>query len=264
MSRERMSHREARGLLTELVSDGLEDAVASRVHDHLSECRACREWVATYETLQTAFESDGAREEEEHPSADLLALCVVRPEEVSELDRQDLRRHLDRCVACRMEIETLRTAVHEARPGSAEPARQSSRPAERRRRWVAHPVLLAAGLSALAFGLGGLYLARIAGTGTEHQAYDARVASVSPAEPERVEAGTQDHLSDVELEDARLIEADHGLLVTHVKVKPGARVTFRAGGTAAFGDGFQISDGGSIVVEAGGRRSPVRNPGDSS
>jgi anti-sigma factor RsiW len=247
-----MSHREAVDRLSVFASGELDAATASSLEQHVGRCPRCREWLEMHRLLEGAL-GDEVGVGGEHPDSDLLALCAVRPEELFETDRADLRQHLDRCATCRQEVDLLRAAVHDARPAHPEPVSIAGRMP--RFRAPVRRVLLAAGLCILALGLGAVYLSLVPGVAPLPDG-PAAPGGAAPAE-QVAEAGESDgdRLSDLELEDAHLIESDRSLTVTNVKVKPGARVTFRVGEVAAFGDGFQISDGGAVVVET---RKPTR------
>ena len=114
-----MNHREARVYLSELGTGSLEQATEDAVASHVTECGACRAWLTTFDLL--AGESRAEDElDEHHPGEDLLALCAIRPEEVYEPDRKELRRHLERCPTCRRMVALVSSAVRRARPlGSA-------------------------------------------------------------------------------------------------------------------------------------------------
>jgi len=122
--------------------------------------------------------------------------------------------------------------------------------------------LLAAGLSAVAMGLA-VYLSLVSNPWSNPSRSQESDSGVL-AEATGVGADGTEELSNLELEDSRVIETDRRLMVTNVKVKAGARITFRAGEVAAFGDGFQISDGGAIIVEVGKPPPRVNKRGGAS
>lgn len=248
-----MSHKEATGLLATFVSDGLEEPREAAVRAHLEECEECRDWIATYHLFEGVLGQE-PRPEQSHPPSELLALCVVRPEEVFEVDRTELQDHLACCERCRGEVEILQEAIRQARPARAEPRFRAPVPVQTATwsRWGR----LAAGVGLLAVGLAAGYFGLMA----RPESSPGPQAAALQESGESAELVAPDQLVDVEIEDTRLIEADQSLVVSNVKVKPGARVTFRVGEVAAFGDGFQISDGGSIVVESRRVRARAASP----
>lgn len=239
-----MEHEVAVGRLPDLVSGALDRKDASAIRRHLSECAACRGWVEAYRLLEQAA---GAASSvgQEHPAADVLALCAVRPDEPFEPERELLRSHLARCAECREALNALREAVEEARPAAAPVS--AARP--RRRRAIAWGGLAAA-LATLGIGFT-LFLQDGPRSRAPHAGEPDNRAAHAPADEGRLKA--HEELSNLKLEGQHEFSVDRSLLVTHVKVEPGSRVTFRVGEVAAFGDGFQIGNGGAVVVEAGRR-----------
>lgn len=248
LNRESLSHREAVELLPDLAV-GADDATPdAALRAHLRECPGCREWLETARLLRAQLRGANSGSGE-HPDSELLAVCAVRPEEVYEPERAKLRAHLEACEGCRREIETLSEALRSARPSSISQNVPRFRVDSRSKviRWS----VLAASLGVLGIGLG---VAHFAVSGNPERGVESRLEDPAPDDPSsRVDDGSGEtvELANLELGDSRLIETDRGLTVSHVKVKSGARVTFRVGGVAAFGDGFQISDGGAVTVEAG-------------
>lgn len=246
MKESRMDHEATRGMLPDLMCGGLDPTETADLEEHLAECPSCRGWVDTYRLLEEAV-GGGAGAGDPHSGPEVLALCAVRPEEEFELERGDLREHLAQCQGCRQDLEALKHAIREARPAIEASAPRRSR--QRRRVAAMAWGGLAATLATVGIGLtlflGGTPRDRAPQAGGPGPAVAASSAA-SQAEPGET-------LSNVELEGQRLIVADHSLLVTDVKVKPGGRVIFQVGEVAAFGDGFQIGDGGSVVVEVGRR-----------
>lgn len=238
MSRETLDHETAKGLLPDHGSPVLDDRVATALEGHLAKCEECRGWVETRELLEQAVRHED--DVEEHPASELLALCAVRPEEVYEVERSGVREHLEQCTVCRQEVEAVRAALGEARPGTAAPTTARA-DALRRPGWIGWGSL-AAGVAGLAVATGLLL------TGPPERPTSALGPGTDA--PRASAAGSGEELSGLELDGPRLIVADRSLLVRDVKVKRGSRVTVRVGEVAAFGDGFQISDGGALVVES--------------
>lgn len=247
MTKRRMSHRDAVQLLPAFVSGELENGSAAALQVHLSQCSECREWVDAYATFERLLGND-ASPNREHPESELLALCVVRPEEEFEPGRERLREHLKCCPFCRRQVRALRDAVQQARPVHSEGGGHRR---QREARKVRRRVLAAAALCILAVGLAVVY----ASLDVQSKVSESTRINADPG-VHRPKTEAAEQLSGLEIGDLRLIETDHRLVVSNVKVRPGGRVTFRAGEAIAFGDGFQIAEGGAVVVEAGrpGRR----------
>lgn len=238
-----MRHREAIGYLPDLGSGRLEPGTTAEVRGHVDRCPACREWLATHDLL--VGELSPNLQDDNHPVSELLALCIVRPEELNEPGREELRDHLVRCSACRGMLAQVQTAVRQARPpgdGVRPPVTvRSPRPLYRTSALAAGLVILvlAAGLL-----IGSLVSSRFdrASTGSVHQRAVAE-ATTSPATP--------DELSGQDLEGHQVIEADRALLVSKLTIKSGADVTFDGRDVIAFGDGFQVATGARLTVGSG-------------
>lgn len=242
-----MRHRRAVELLPDFGFDILDATTESDLVRHAEACSACRDWLAMRELLVSEMRPHAARLS--HPEARVLALCAIRPDEVNELDREELRRHLDGCVVCREDLSVLRAAVTQARPrvaGSFEPA--FAVPAKSK--LAARPLLAAALWSALV--LGSLVLAALAldrlpsGGGTPPSSPQFQAADRAPSFQE---------LSSQTLDGERLIEGDHRLIVSDVKISKGANVSFHAGEVLAFGDGFRVEAGARMRAGSGSGRS---------
>lgn len=256
-----MTHREARVYLSELGAGSLEQATEEAVASHVTECGTCRAWLGTFELL--AGESRAEDElDEPHPEEDLLALCAIRPEEIYEPDREELRSHLERCPTCRRMVALVSSAVCRARPlGSTGQSRSAPREAPSpiwSRRLVAGLVV---GLLGSALFLSLLVFDRFA---TELPALAmARSVAASWSSDESAE-----QLADLELATTRSFSSDRKLTVSNVILKPGADVTFRGGDVIAFGDGFQVESGARLRVDSrgGNRRAPrpVPEPANAS
>jgi|GEM_PF-3120845 len=244
-----MKHRQAIEYLSELGAGSLTPILSAELDAHVEQCDECKDWLATRDLLAGALSTHGSSDD--HPEGSLLALCVIRPEEVHEADREELRIHLSRCSTCRRGVELMRAAIMAARPHDEE----SYRPPERRasgfraRKWL---VAAAFGVFVLGGGvlLGGLLL-------STSDLTDASVAQDSgsdgrhAARPESLQ-----ELSGRDLDGTHVIGSDRTLMVSRLTVKSGADVTFRSGETVAFGDGFRVASGAKIRVDSGPSERP--------
>ncbi len=114
-----MDHREAKRHLLDFVAGDLDQGTRNAVTSHVERCVDCRAWLETHDLLASASEVDSSSD---HPDSELLALCVVRPEEGNKPGRAAVRRHLESCARCRREMELVRDAVLDARPEVARPS----------------------------------------------------------------------------------------------------------------------------------------------
>jgi hypothetical protein len=64
----------------------------------------------------------------------------------------------------------------------------------------------------------------------------------------------------MELEGTRVIESHSDLRISDSRVKDGARVTIRAAGGVAFGDGFSVESGASLAVDGGPFHGRTKKP----
>ena len=150
----------------------------------------------------------------DHLSSLECASFALAPETLEATDRARCAEHVERCRECRDEVELVRAAVVEARMGP-EPGRHPG--SLRRAAWVA----LAASVI-LAFGA----------------ILSSRPASRSSAD--QVLAGATLH-------GEEKILAHRSILVEATEVAPGASLTLESQ-VVAFGDGFSIKTGASLVV----------------
>lgn len=238
-----MNHRQAVEYLPHYEAGSLNHDTEEAVERHLEGCSSCRDWLSTRDLLADAL-AGGQGRTRDHPDSDLLALCVVRPEEIHEPDRDELREHLISCPVCRQDLSSLQEAVREARPVKSKhvevyrpsPWRLSGRSGLVAASLVA--VLLGGGL----VGLLGLFLDRIPPGGAHSDGASAHGSPpVASSEP-------MNELSGRDLEGTRLVSGDRRLVVSKLTVKRDANVTFHAGDSVAFGDGFRVEAGGRIRV----------------
>ena len=118
-----MDHREIEGYLPDFAADDLDKAPRAAVAAHVDQCEECQSWLETHDFL---FAAISGRKEDQHPSSEILALCITRPEEDYEFDGTDLDHHLAHCEDCRRDLERVSDAVRAARP-SPSPAVHTSR-----------------------------------------------------------------------------------------------------------------------------------------
>lgn len=237
-------------MLPELRSDGLDRGAREQVLSHLESCEDCRDWLATHDLLQAEF-GGGSGNADDHPESALLALCVVRPEELEEPDRQDLAGHLNRCPACRNELETVRAAVRAARPGSSlEGHAPSSSPATARP--VARPLALAATVVVGVFLLAMAWQWGILDNEGRRAAVETSPSQIGEF------GGTEpvEMLSGKDLQGTQTIRSESRLAALDLAVSPGADVSMEARDAVVFGDGFRVASGARLTVTAksvGGR-----------
>ncbi|MFW6012073.1 MAG: hypothetical protein ACOC92_00015 [bacterium] len=246
-----MKHRQAIEYLSELGTGSLDANAEEALASHAERCPRCRDWLATRDLLAEGLGRDRSAGGE-HPDSELLALCVLRPEEVDESDREELRSHLRRCPVCQEDMALTREAVQGARPGEMSPV-AAPRPRvpvlPRRRAWVA------AALVVVSLGGGlllhGYFFDRLGPADTR---LDEVLQITSPRSQARVPT---EELSGRDLDGTQIIRSDQDLVVSKLTVQSGADVTFRAGRTVAFGDGFRVAKDARIRVGSG----PAADPG---
>lgn len=253
-----MRHRLAIEYLPEVGTGSLDASAEEALASHAERCPRCRDWLATRDLLAEVLGRDRSAGGE-HPDSELLALCVLRPEEVDESDREGLRSHLGRCPVCQEDIVLTREAIQGARPGEISPT-AAPRPrvpvVPRRRAWVA------AALVVVSLG-GGLLLHgplfdRLGPA-------DTRVDEVPRiTSPDREVHGTTDEFTGRDLDGTQIIGSDQDLVVSKLTVQSGANVTFRAGRTVAFGDGFRVAEGARIRVGSESSADPATGNGRTS
>lgn len=249
-----MRHHQAIQYLPELGTGSLDASAEEALASHAERCPRCRHWLATRDVLAEVLGRDRSAGGE-HPDSELLALCVLRPQEVDESDREELRSHLRRCPVCQEDMALTREAVQRARPGEIRPAaapRPRVRVFPRRRAWVAAALVvvsLGAGLL-----LHGLLFDRLGPADTRR---DEVLRITSPHTQAR---GPTEELSGRDLDGTQIIGSDQNLVVSKLTVQSGADVTFRSGRTVAFGDGFRVAKGARIRVGSG----PSADPGTAN
>lgn len=239
-----MRHRDAIEYLPEHGSGSLDPVTEEDLLLHAENCEDCKGWLLARDLLASAY---GPAQDlrAEHPGSDLLALCAIRPEEVHEPDREEVHLHLEQCETCRHELDLARSAVLHGRPSVEAPRRRSVRtlpsvPLSRTVRAIAAGLavaLLGAGLF-----IGGVLFSRI----------DSQKSHLGrhPGPSNGIE-GTEE-LSGRDLEGTQVLGAERRLVVSKLTVKSGADVTFRAGESVAFGDGFRVLSGARVRVGSAG------------
>lgn len=239
-----MKHRGATDYLPDYETGSLDPGTEVLLAAHVEGCSACRDWLDARDLLAEGV-SRGWDRGADHPDSDLLALCVVRPEEVHEPDRDELHHHLQVCSLCREDLRLVREAVREARPAGTSslaplhllnPSRLS-RPLGLLAASVV-VLLLGGGL----FGLVGFLVHQMA------PADDSRAGAPGANSRPAAWAGPVEELSGSDLDGTRIIAGDRRLLVSKLSVKRDADITFHAGEAVAFGDGFRVEAGGRIRV----------------
>lgn len=249
-----MNHRQAVGHLADFGDPGasLEAGTERALAAHVERCAKCRDWLATRSLLAAGLSSQASRADG-HPGSDLLALCAIRPAEVFEPDREDLRRHLDRCPVCRRDLERVRTAVLGARPASS--GHGSSEDLGR-----------AAPLPASVVGRVAAAVALLVACGLLAWLLLAPPPPATPGEPaaaavEPPPAAGVDHLSG-DLAGHQIVDGGVELVVSRLTVTTGADVTILAQRRVAFGDGFRVAPGARLTVVAGRSEDTGSNPAD--
>jgi len=216
-----MDHREIEVCLPDFAAGNLDEATSANISLHIEKCAGCRSWLETYESL---FAEMSRPEENEHPTSEILALRVTRPEEEYEFDGADLEHHLSACEDCRQDLERVGEAVRAARP-SPIPAANTS-PFKVARVWWR---VAAAGI--VGVGLGSLLMFGRLG--------------VDKPEIELFE------ISDTVIEGTQLIQSEGSITISQVRIKDGATVTIHAGDSVAFGNGFQVGPETRVSIGAG-------------
>lgn len=238
-----MRHARAASHLAELGTASLDPTVERAVIAHAEGCSACREWLETRDWLAGAL-SKRSRAEGMHLDSNLLALCAIRPEEIDEPDRDEVRLHLRHCVTCHAELTQVRAAIREARPR----AKASTSPTPLPLSWSGpRPAqALAAALAVLLLGAGLVVVGFVFGSSDSGAGASPPVAAGSrPADMlhEKVE-----QLSGQSLEGTHFIGSERDLMVSQLTIRSGADVQFRATDVVAFGDGFRVESGARIAV----------------
>lgn len=250
-----MTHRQAILWLAEYPDGPLPPSIAASLGLHLRRCEACRHWLETKQHLETLLAAASpfphVAESVDHPSSELLALCVVRPEELEEADRSGLRAHLITCSTCAQEVDLLSQAVAAARPGAAtQPStlQPPHRHFNSRRRPPLSALLAAAAFFVLLLA-SGLFIFNTPlpiPPGTPEFRHDQTALPRT--------AGT------LEILDSNLISGDGLLVISDVHVTRGAHLTLRSGDGVALGAHFRVNQGGTLAVELSTRhaaRSPL-------
>jgi hypothetical protein len=217
--------------LAEFVDRVLESALAERVNTHVQSCSECKQWIDTYRMIEDTLAGPAAESHYSHVSALALARSATATQDGGERDCAELQSHLENCSQCRYIVDLSRSAVLNARPESAFPwssgAKRSGVLASTRR------LALAASLIIFVVGgiLGVLYL-------DEHDGSNQRITGVS-------------------IDGVRVFSADDTITADSARVGEGAMVTFRAGDSVAFGDGFSVGLEATVIVETTGSAAAV-------
>jgi len=252
-----MRHRIAIRHLTEYAAGTADPEIESAVSAHLTTCVECRRWLETHDLLAEELGREREDDRTSHPESAALALCAIRPEEVYESDRRDLREHLDSCARCRDEMRAVREALLSARPAHG-PAESPAHAADSRglspRIWAS-----AATIVGILLGSGFVLVFLLS---------DPRPTDVPPPRIDDGAATAADTtpalqsptiMAGEDLEGNRVISAE-SLLVSDLTVKSGADVTFRSKRVVAFGSGFRVASGARLRVDTGDpdKREPPR------
>lgn len=246
-----MKHLEAIRHLPVAAEGALDTATEAALWSHVSDCSDCYHWLMTRNLLCEELQR-GEDEIPWHPESSVLALCVVRPEEIYEPGRERLRSHLAECATCRQMIDRVTPAVVTARPQAFESSDREAPSTFSGPAWVG---AVAAAAAPLLIGIGILLVTLILGYWDSGFGYIAeRIAPPAPQPPEDAVA----ELLDRDLEGTQLIQTGRGLMVARVMVKEGADVAFEAADVVALGDGFQVAAGGRLRVSSGSSVSGQR------
>ena len=222
-----MRHSEAEIVLVDYAAGDLAGERRRALEDHLSRCPRCREWLATYRLYDAVLSPGG--EGPDHPDAEVAARLAAAPESLPRRRRAALESHLESCGACRTEVALARQAVEHARTGGA--------PAASRAATATARLWLAAAVFAATIGAA-IWL----------------VASHARRPPKDLRWSDATTVGEVTL------VARHSITAEDSRVGPGSNVRLRAGGRVAFGNGFSVGDGGSLVVELTGEGQQARRP----
>ncbi len=245
-----MNHRDAEKYLVDFAEGVLDGPLLEDLTSHVQGCRDCQEWLEAFEIMASPARLSS---ESEHPSSHLIALCAVRSEEEFELDRSDLRQHLDRCGKCRSEIEMLKAALDQARP--AVESSEARRPAVSAGQWWK---------AAAAVGLLGIAIAALLGPslrdGERPDDVSPMIANTALANPGGGPGLPDTKFEEAEINGERLIESDGSLTFSETKINAGAVVTIHAVETVAFGNGFEVGPRTRVEV---GVRPKSKNQGVS-
>jgi predicted anti-sigma-YlaC factor YlaD len=236
-----LNHRDAIERLALWAASGADWGVDESLSSHVRGCASCREWIDTYRWLQ-----DGLRENEsatkEHPPTEMLALCATRPEELGELDQQDLNEHLRSCAECRQVLELAADAVRAARPRGATGVAESLVPTGAKpfawSRWVSASVAAAGVVAVVALGV------------SWHSVPSRSVGLLETSDVGDRRREETDRVAGLQVEGYRLFGSERSLSVSDTQIAAGSQVRFRAGDSVRFGHGFRIRDGGRVAVEA--------------
>lgn len=239
-----MRHRDAIEYLPEHGSRSLDPVTEEELLLHAEHCEECKGWLLTRDFLASAY-GPGHEHHAEHPVSDLLALCVIRPEEVHEPDRKEVRLHLEQCGTCRHELDLARLAVLHGRPSAEAPRGRSVHPPPSRllsRTGRAIAAGLAVVLLGAGFFIGGVLVGRIDSAGS-------RVGE-QPGVSNGLDS--TEELSGRDLDGTQILGAEGRLVVSKLTVRSGADITFQAGESVAFGDGFRVLSGARLRVASTG------------
>lgn len=233
-----MDHREAEKHLLDFVACDLDESTRNGLTSHIETCIDCRAWLETFDILVSSSDLES---HSSHPESQLLAQCAVRPDERNEPGSFAVYRHLESCSCCRREVDLVRDAVLQARPGV-------DRPAEEMQSRTYHSWWPAVAAVCLV----GLALALFFVSGSQH--FMKSDLEPNPPWTDSNERGLAQKsfpdqtISGVEIEGTRVIDASGSLALNRVKIMDGAEVTIRAKEGVAFGNGFQIGRGSQVII----------------
>lgn len=244
-----MTHAETVENLLAFAEGPLERELEGAVAAHVETCSACQEWLETYTTLAQGLAGDGG-----HPSSSVLARHVAQPHGISDVEAAFVEGHLETCPECSDDLVLVRAALRETGPtaltNSVRPWSWRPRLERHRQELIAAVLLVALAVGCVvSFGL--LRRTAAARAGADGGSFVEADAAMIP--------GTRE-LFGMELEGTRVIESHSDLRISDSRVKDGARVTIRAGGGVAFGNGFSVESGASLAVEGGSSYGRSKEP----
>lgn len=220
-----MKHRDAQEHLVDFAEGALNGPLLRDLTSHVRGCPDCQEWLEAFDIMANSARL-GA--ESEHPSSHLIALCAVRAEEEFELDRSDLRQHLERCGTCRSELEMLKGALDQARP-VVEPLEARRFAGTIGQWWKA----------AAAAALVGIAVTALLGPSFRDSERPDDISSIDGSAHTQAGLPNTD-FSEAVIDGERLIKTDGTLTISETKINAGAVVRIQAVRTVAIGNGFEV------------------------
>jgi hypothetical protein len=215
-----LSHEEASRLIASFAAGELDFAQALRMEGHISDCADCQEWMEVYSRLSSMLASKPMV----HLGSEEIARLAAELPESNEAHAHRVRTHLGVCARCAEELNITRNAIRHSR--------QSHGWRDRLR--IEWPASLrpAVGWSLASAAVVAILLVVPVFLRSDHSLAPGNLQITG-----RVLSGTQ------------VVEAPGSVLAERSQVGNDSEVTFRAGESVVFGEGFSVASSGRLQVE---------------